>query len=79
MYEAHDLCEQPDDLAVLCAPCVGFNAQGYRLGYGGGFYDRTLANWRAQGMQLPITVGVADAWAQIDFLPNAFDVPNDML
>ena len=79
MYEAHELCEQPDDLAVLCAPCVGFNAQGYRLGYGGGFYDRTLANWRAQGMQLPITVGVADAWAQIDFLPDAFDVPFDML
>ncbi|PRC94194.1 5-formyltetrahydrofolate cyclo-ligase [Solimicrobium silvestre] len=28
---------------VLFIPCVGFTADGYRLGYGGGFYDRTLA------------------------------------
>jgi 5-formyltetrahydrofolate cyclo-ligase len=28
---------------VLIAPCVGFDPRGYRLGFGGGFYDRTLA------------------------------------
>ncbi len=28
---------------VLLIPCVGFTAHGYRLGYGGGYYDRTLA------------------------------------
>ncbi|MEN9317110.1 MAG: hypothetical protein RIS35_3503 [Pseudomonadota bacterium] len=27
---------------ALLIPCVGFDAGGYRLGYGGGFYDRTL-------------------------------------
>ena len=31
---------------LLFVPCVGYGAGGYRLGYGGGFYDRTLANWR---------------------------------
>ena len=31
---------QPD---VFLIPCVGFNAKAYRLGYGGGYYDRTLA------------------------------------
>lgn len=31
---------QPD---VLFIPCVGYTADGHRLGYGGGFYDRTLA------------------------------------
>jgi len=30
---------------VLLIPCVGFNADRFRLGYGGGFYDRTLAVW----------------------------------
>ncbi|MEZ5740050.1 MAG: 5-formyltetrahydrofolate cyclo-ligase [Burkholderiaceae bacterium] len=31
---------QPDALLI---PCVGFDLRGYRLGYGGGYYDRTLA------------------------------------
>ncbi len=79
MYEAHELVDQPEDLAVLCAPCVGFNAQGYRLGYGGGFYDRTLTAWRARDIKLPITMAVADAWAQIEFVPDAFDVSFDFL
>jgi len=34
---------------VLIVPLVGFDARGYRLGYGGGFYDRTLAELRAAG------------------------------
>ena len=30
---------------LLFVPCVGYSAGGYRLGYGGGFYDRTLGLW----------------------------------
>lgn len=37
---------------VVIVPLVGFDARGYRLGYGGGFYDRTLARLRANG---PVT------------------------
>lgn len=33
---------------VVIVPLVGFDARGFRLGYGGGFYDRTLAGLRAR-------------------------------
>jgi 5-formyltetrahydrofolate cyclo-ligase len=36
------------DPQVVIVPLVGFDARGYRLGYGGGFYDRTLAGLRAR-------------------------------
>lgn len=34
---------------LLIAPVVGFDAQCYRLGYGGGYFDRTLARLRERG------------------------------
>ncbi|HEX7909550.1 MAG TPA: 5-formyltetrahydrofolate cyclo-ligase [Paraburkholderia sp.] len=42
---------------LLFVPCVGFDAEGYRLGYGGGYYDRTLAAWPDSSR--PVTVGIA--------------------
>ncbi|GAB4268718.1 MAG: 5-formyltetrahydrofolate cyclo-ligase [Pararhodobacter sp.] len=39
---------------VVIVPLVGFDARGYRLGYGGGFYDRTLAGLRAAGPLLAL-------------------------
>lgn len=39
---------------VILVPMVGFDAAGYRLGYGGGFYDRTLAEIRAKQSVLAI-------------------------
>lgn len=44
---------------VLIVPLLGFDRDGYRLGYGGGFYDRTLASLRAKGRTLAIGVGFA--------------------
>ena len=37
-------------LDVLVTPLVAFDEQGQRLGMGGGFYDRTLQNWREHGL-----------------------------
>jgi len=58
--------------AALLVPCVGFNAQRYRLGYGGGFYDRTLA-----APPRPRTVGIGYACAQAEFDADAHDIALD--
>ena len=59
---------------VLVVPCLGFDARGYRLGYGGGFYDRSLAALDADGGPRPLAIGVA--WD--DALLEAFDpLPTD--
>ena len=44
---------------VLIVPLLAFDRRGYRLGYGGGFYDRTLEHLRAEGPALAIGF----AWA----------------
>ena len=56
---------------VILAPVVGFDPAAYRLGYGGGYFDRTLAalppGWRAFG------VGYALA-----ALPTIHPLPHDV-
>jgi 5-formyltetrahydrofolate cyclo-ligase len=50
------------DIELMVMPCVGYWASGYRLGYGGGFYDRTLAQWRSLHLKPAnkrIAVGIA--------------------
>ena len=47
---------------ILVVPCLGFGPGGVRLGYGGGFFDRTLASMQPR----PVTVGVSFAHG---FLP----------
>ena len=54
-------------LDVLVTPLVAFDAAGQRLGMGGGFYDRTLQNWRQHRLQ---PVGYAHDCQQVDALPT---------
>ena len=61
---------------LLFVPCVGYGPGGYRLGYGGGFYDRTLATLQPR----PVTVGLgfSHGWLP-DLLPEPHDVPLGVL
>ena len=52
---------------VICVPLLAFDSRCQRLGYGGGYYDRTLAGLRRQGHKVS-AVGLAYAGQQIDRL-----------
>lgn len=61
---------------LLFVPLVGFGPGGNRLGYGGGFYDRTLAALTPR----PVTVGLGFAHGFIPWLePEPHDVPLDAI
>ena len=57
----------PDAIIV---PMLGFNTQHYRLGRGGGYYDRTLEKWPDI-----ISIGVAATGQQTEFIPEPHDQP----
>jgi 5-formyltetrahydrofolate cyclo-ligase len=61
---------------LLFVPCVGYGPGGFRLGYGGGFYDRTLATLQPK----PATVGLGytQGWLP-DMEPEAHDMALDAI
>ena len=62
---------------VILAPMLAFDKGGWRLGYGGGFYDRTVAGLRGfrQGVML---IGIAYEGQKLDKIPvGPFDMPLD--
>ena len=61
---------------LLLAPVVGFDPQRYRLGYGGGYFDRTLA--ALSGARTVIGVGY-DTQALATIHPLAHDIPMDRI
>jgi 5-formyltetrahydrofolate cyclo-ligase len=61
--------------AVLL-PMNGWDAKGYRLGYGAGFFDRTLASLAKK----PLVIGVSYELAKMDTIhPQSWDIPVDYL
>ena len=59
---------------LLLVPCVGYGNGGVRLGYGGGFYDRTLASLQPR----PYTVGLAYSFGYVPWLEaEPHDMPLD--
>ncbi|WP_118181956.1 5-formyltetrahydrofolate cyclo-ligase [Paraburkholderia phosphatilytica] len=83
MQPGHHQIPEPTSARVvipdlLLIPCVGFDAEGYRLGYGGGYYDRTLATW--PGEKKPVTVGIAYEACRVDALHReTHDIPLDAI
>ena len=63
---------------ILIVPLLAFNRQGGRLGYGGGFYDRTLEMLRAR--RATLAIGFAFAGQESDDIPlEPTDQPLDMV
>ncbi|WP_404980106.1 MULTISPECIES: 5-formyltetrahydrofolate cyclo-ligase [unclassified Caballeronia] len=63
---------------LLLVPCVGFDVERYRLGYGGGYYDRTLAAWPVA--KKPATIGIAYEMGKLGALPReSHDMPLDAI
>ncbi len=61
---------------ILLAPLVGFDAVGFRLGYGGGFYDRTIAAMPSK----PQTIGVGFELSRLDTIhPQPHDMRMDVI
>jgi 5-formyltetrahydrofolate cyclo-ligase len=57
---------------LLIVPLVGFDRAGYRLGYGGGYYDRTLAASNPR----PVAIGIGFAEAELETIhPQPHDIP----
>ncbi len=53
---------------ILLVPLLAFDLAGFRLGYGAGFYDRTLASLRARGRV--IAIGLAFEAQQVEAVPH---------
>ena len=66
----------PDKIEVALIPGLVFDEQGYRLGYGGGYYDRFLALAAPQALR----IGLAYSFQVVAQIPRlSHDVPMDLL
>lgn len=63
---------EPVHPSILVVPLVGFDDEGYRLGYGGGFYDRTIA----AASPRPLCVGVG---FELGHLTTIHPLPHDVM
>ena len=62
---------------VILAPLLAFDSAGWRLGYGGGFYDRTIADFADRGHKTSF-IGLAYDGQKLDKVPvGPYDMPMD--
>lgn len=72
---------EPFQLDLVLVPLLAFDRRGHRLGYGGGYYDRSFAFLKEQVRPTePLLVGVAYAFQELDEIQaEAWDVPLDFI
>ncbi len=61
-------------LDLVLVPGLIFSTAGYRIGFGGGYYDRFLANYRGKTISMAFSEQINDAWQ-----PEVFDIPVDKI
>jgi len=71
-YQRRDAPMPRAKFDVIFVPVVGFNRDGFRLGFGGGWYDRFLAN-QPQARK----IGLAYGWSEVQFAPEPHDIRLD--
>ena len=72
---------EPFQIDLVLVPLLGFDRRGQRLGYGGGYYDRSFAFLNEQVRPTePLLVGIAYAFQELPLLEEAdWDVPLDFI
>ncbi|GAB4026085.1 5-formyltetrahydrofolate cyclo-ligase [Spirosoma koreense] len=65
---AHRHLKQPGDFSLVLVPLLVFDQQGHRVGYGGGYYDRFLAECRPDCLKIGLSL--ADPVMQIDAIAS---------
>lgn len=64
--------------AIILTPLLAFDGAGYRLGYGGGYYDRTMAQLRTTTTTPPLFIGVGFSVQEVPQVPtHEGDAPLD--
>ena len=63
---------------LFFVPCLGFDLKGYRIGYGGGFYDRYIK--KIKKIKKIVTIGLAYSFQRINQIPtDKYDVKLDFI
>lgn len=64
----------PQEIDLIVVPGIVYNEKGYRIGFGGGYYDRFLMNYHGDTLSLAFQMQVVE-----DVETNVFDLPVDKI
>ena len=68
MDPASDMAVEKSEIDLIHVPGVVINAEGYRIGYGAGYYDRYLSDFEGE------TVSTVYPCQEMDFIPYSHDI-----